>query len=621
VAEELHPRDTVEFGASRMSSVCVQDMQQLGYFGGGVAHVSGAEEVPEPEGELVVFEAFFAAGLCLPAHRFVAEVLRRFEVQVHQLTPNAMVSLAKYVWATTSYGGQPSVEVFAKHYCLHWQKRKIGHKIAQFGSCTFTPKTGKTSMEVVELVPCARNKWGNWWEFWFYVFEGTVEDHPGLPVAVMCSHYYAAYPQFEVAEDDGNEGALRCAARMSSGRDLVEEFVRYRVWPLVHGWALGKVCPRQMPSRGGMLVRSPAFALDLHGRDPAAFVREAKDGAARIMGHYVPKTKGLQSWDIHGSNDRLNQVFELNRLPYGGYPGEDAADCRGKKPMGGTEEGPSQEAAPATKKRKLGTIVGGKEVSDNFAVEFMGTCAALGGRMSSPELRESSARMLEVIGGRWPKNLPIPWAEGEDMSTSRIACGLKIFPYGRNIAAVVSVVMNKDRQDAAQKRQAVIRLPDPRREAKRARGSAKTAAPGGGQPTLAAKPAAPGSSKVPESTKAVVAGGTKSTPGEAAKVRELPSPGKRVADFGTNISVDDYFVGKYFFGRWYVVGSGEGQMVVVPPEVATTASTAVVGVKGGAFCASGEISSAAAVKDEAGTMSRWLREASQQLSQQLSQVS
>jgi hypothetical protein len=107
--------------------------------------------------------------------------------------------------------------------------------------------------------------------------------------------------------------------------------------------------------------------------------------------------------------------------------------------------------------------------------------------------------------------------------------------------------MNKDRQDAAQKRRAVIRLPDPRREAKRARGSAKAAATGGSQPTLAAKPAAPGSSKVPESTKAVVSGGTKSAPGEAAKVRELPSPGKRVADFATNISVDDYFIGKVFF--------------------------------------------------------------------------
>jgi hypothetical protein len=118
-AEELRPGDTVEFGVSRISSVRVQDMQQLGYFGGGVGCVPGAEEVPEPEGELVVFEAFFTAGLRLPAHRFVVEVLRRFKVQVHQLTSNAVVALAKYVWAVTSYGGQPSVEVFTKHYCLH----------------------------------------------------------------------------------------------------------------------------------------------------------------------------------------------------------------------------------------------------------------------------------------------------------------------------------------------------------------------------------------------------------------------------------------------------------------------------------------------------------------------
>jgi hypothetical protein len=233
--EELRAGDTVEFGLSQMSSVRVQDMQQLGYFGGEVARVLGTEEVPEPKGKLVVSEAFFAAGLHLPAHRFVADVLRRFNVQVHQLTPNVVVALAKYVWATTSYGGQPSVEVFAKYYCLHWQKRKIGNKIAQFGSCTFTPKTGKTSMEVVELVPCARNKWGNWWDFWFYVAEGTVEDHPRLPVAEMCSHCYSAYPQFEVAEEDADEGALRCAAGLSSGRDLVEEFVAYGVWPLARG--------------------------------------------------------------------------------------------------------------------------------------------------------------------------------------------------------------------------------------------------------------------------------------------------------------------------------------------------------------------------------------------------
>jgi hypothetical protein len=168
--------------------------------------------------------------------------------------------------------------------------------------------------------------------------------------------------------------------------------------------------------------------------------------------------------------------------------------------------------------------------------------------MTSPELRESSVRMLEVTGGRWPKSLPIPWADGKDMSTSRIARGLRIFPYGRNIAAVMSAVMTKDRQDAAQKRRAVIRMVDPRREAKRARGSAKAAAFGSSQLVPAAKPTAPRSSKSSAGAKTAAAGGTKSPPVEAAKGREPPSSGKRVTDFGTNISVEDYFVGIFLRG-------------------------------------------------------------------------
>jgi hypothetical protein len=61
--------------------------------------------------------------------------------------------------------------------------------------------------------------------------------------------------------------------------------------------------------------------------------------------------------------------------------------------------------------------------------------------------------------------------------------------------------------------------------------------------------------------------------------------------------------------------------------MATALPTAVARAKGAArdpwaaFCTSGEILSAAAAKDVAGSMSQRLREASQQLSQQLKQVS
>jgi hypothetical protein len=549
MVEELRAGDSVDFGVSRMTSARVEDMQRLGYFGGGVARAPGTEEVPEPEGELVVFEAFFVAGLRLPAHRFVGEVLRRFNVQIHQLTPNAVVALAKYVWATTSYGGQPSVEVFAKNYCLHWQKRMVEDGVAQFGSCTFTPKTGKTTMPVVELVPCARNKWGNWNELWFYVAEATVEGHEGLPVSEMCSHYYSAYPPFEVAEEDADEGALRCAAGQSSGRDLVEEFVAYGVWPLAHGWALGEVCPRQMPFHGGRVVRSPAFALNLRNRDPTAFVRDAEDLAVRLVGRYVARTEGQRSFDIRGSNERLNRVFELNQLPYDGYPGQDEADHRGKKPVVETGSDPALAAAPSSKRRKLGTAMGGIGVPDCFARELMRTCAAPGERMSSPELRESSARMLRVTGGCWPRNVPIPCAAEEDCFTSRMVHQWRVFPYGRNIGAVVWAVMDKDRQGAAQKRQATIRIHEAR--PKRQRGTAKAAASSGGKPPLAAKAGASAPSKAPETAAgAGVSKLTKVVPpasgvAEASKAaRTLPPPGKRVADFGTDISVDDYLGGE-----------------------------------------------------------------------------
>ena len=104
----------------------------------------------------------------------------------------------------------------------------------QFGSCTFAPKTGKTLGEVVKLVPCAKNKWGNWWDHWFYVTLKDTEGVPGLPPSILCSHCYVTFPQFELRKVDANEDALCRTSRTSSRCDLVEEFIACGVWPLEH---------------------------------------------------------------------------------------------------------------------------------------------------------------------------------------------------------------------------------------------------------------------------------------------------------------------------------------------------------------------------------------------------
>jgi hypothetical protein len=132
----------------------------------------------------------------------------------------------------------------------------------------------------------------------------------------------------------------------------------------------------------------------------------------------------------------------------------------------------------------------------------------------------------------------------------------KVFPYGRNIAAVVSAVMDKDCQGAAQKRQAIVRLHEAR--PKRQRGAAKATAPSGGQPPLAAKSAVPASSRA--SKAAAAAGGSKSAKAAPASsrvpevvkaARGLPPPGKRVADVATDICVEDYLVGKSLAHRFF----------------------------------------------------------------------
>jgi hypothetical protein len=55
-------------------------------------------------------------------------------------------------------------------------------------------------------------------------------------------------------------------------------------------------------------------------------------------------------------------------------------DRRGKKPVVESRDDPAPAVALSSKKRKLGTAMGGLGVSDGFARELMRTCAAPGGK-------------------------------------------------------------------------------------------------------------------------------------------------------------------------------------------------------------------------------------------------
>ena len=153
-------------------------------------------------------------------------------------------------------------------------------------------------------------------------------------------------------------------------------------------------------------------------------------------------------------------MFEVNGLRYGPYPEEgsaEAGDERGKKKVATrVGEGCSKGKAVITatrKKQKVEVEVkvttkksGAMGASKGFVEELAETCAELREVMTSPDLRKTSSRMLKVTGGEWHKKDPIPVVSSKDYFTSRLARDFKIFPYGRNIGAVVTIVMEKDLQ-------------------------------------------------------------------------------------------------------------------------------------------------------------------------------
>jgi hypothetical protein len=104
----------------------IHRMSSLHYFNKGDALAFREEVVPEPANdEEVVFKEFFTAGLRMPSRPTLADILHKFWLQLHQLTPNAIAQLSKYFWTMLSFDGIPTSDGFTKRYELHYQSKKV----------------------------------------------------------------------------------------------------------------------------------------------------------------------------------------------------------------------------------------------------------------------------------------------------------------------------------------------------------------------------------------------------------------------------------------------------------------------------------------------------------------
>jgi hypothetical protein len=87
----------------------------------------GEKTVPTPEeDEVVVFRSFLKAGLRFPLSSFVVEVLKVFEVYLHQLTPESIIRMNIFVWAVRSQGLEPDAKSFCNIHELLYETKPWG---------------------------------------------------------------------------------------------------------------------------------------------------------------------------------------------------------------------------------------------------------------------------------------------------------------------------------------------------------------------------------------------------------------------------------------------------------------------------------------------------------------
>jgi hypothetical protein len=87
----------------------------------------GDSAAPAPEeDEVVVYRSFMKAGLWFPLSKLLVEVLKTFEIFLHQITPEAIIRMGIFVWAMRSQGLEPSAKCFCNMHELLYETKATG---------------------------------------------------------------------------------------------------------------------------------------------------------------------------------------------------------------------------------------------------------------------------------------------------------------------------------------------------------------------------------------------------------------------------------------------------------------------------------------------------------------
>jgi hypothetical protein len=243
----------------------------------------------------------------------VVEVLKIYQIFLHQITPEAIIRMRIFVWAVRNQGLEPSAKCFYSMHELSYETKATGKEQYHnnFGCYGFIARPNAS-----HPVPTFRKRWpGAWMEEWFYVKNDLKkrEDIKEVIQRPIWSRF--GLRRSKVNIDGDIEECKKAFSTMCSfigTRDLIQEHIAFRVWPLVESWDMPKETTADS-SEGGLVRLKYTFRFrekfDEPDNDWLKCIEATND---ELLGTYSKDEDNAMSTAFGGrGKKRLNRVFDV----------------------------------------------------------------------------------------------------------------------------------------------------------------------------------------------------------------------------------------------------------------------------------------------------------------------
>jgi hypothetical protein len=345
----------------------------------------GEKACPTPEeNEVVIFRSFLKARLRFPLSSFVVEVLKTFEIYLHQLIPEAIIRMNIFVWAVRSQGLEPNAKSFCNIHELLYETKPWGKEQYHnnFGCYSFGARSGSSCP-----VPTFRKRWpGDWMTEWFYMKNDlkSREDIKGIIMRPIWQRFGLRKPKVEMDEAaEECQRAFGVVCYFIGTRDLVQEHIAFRVWPLVEKWEMPKETVKE-PDEGRLVRLKYSFKYgDKFVEPDDDRLKSIEAISDELLGVYSKAEDTALSAAFGGrKKKRLNRVFDAIGFIYPDYH----YPVRGQKRKNSSRAKEIASAAPsdpAPKRKKVKVLTHPPRYIEPATVpEFIGEAS------SSTEARE-----------------------------------------------------------------------------------------------------------------------------------------------------------------------------------------------------------------------------------------